>query len=495
MAENNNDKNLIDLQPGGDEAHGKPQNENHVHFEQRLALSDEKTRSRYNAVKNAFMGYAEPKSGIIVSSRTNAYGEDFYLGSAFLGRVRLVRGYVRLFLSLQPKKYPRERYLHHDVSGDKRYAKCPLLINVYSAAAIKNAYSLIGEVMRRSGAAPLSSHMARDWTEDINSSLSARYESFDYADMAAADAAIPDEGIVDDYKEAPPSPKIAGSFYGTPAGESKDGVMYPEDYRVLKAPSPVRMPRRAKVVNAEGEKIGRVRKGVWYDLEGRQKGSFSRTEEKSVYLLRGSARRGFVDAHDNVLTMEGDYRATLKRFPYILLFVFICLLAIVTAVTAVVTSSLMPNSSAGGSYEPIIFVADESGTGWDETENLPIFYNGTFGAEKIAPGMSGSYTFQLENHTPAAINFNLTFTSRNTYGIKLVYTLKRDGAAIAGSPEKVLAEDLSRQNLTIEALSSSVFELEWEWQHDDEADTAAGTSGTIYTLFINFSAERTNADE
>ena len=42
--------------------------------------------------------------------------------------------------------------------------------------------------------------------------------------------------------------------------------------------------------------------------------------------------------------------------------------------------------------------------------------------------------------------------------------------------------------MTIEAGSSTIFELEWRWLDDDEADTAAGENGADYTLRITFTA-------
>ncbi len=42
--------------------------------------------------------------------------------------------------------------------------------------------------------------------------------------------------------------------------------------------------------------------------------------------------------------------------------------------------------------------------------------------------------------------------------------------------------------MTIEAESDSVFVLEWEWRHNDAADTEAGINEATYTLNIKFTA-------
>ena len=42
--------------------------------------------------------------------------------------------------------------------------------------------------------------------------------------------------------------------------------------------------------------------------------------------------------------------------------------------------------------------------------------------------------------------------------------------------------------MTIEANSSTVFELQWYWRDNDPVDTEAGENGAQYTLHIAFSA-------
>ena len=42
--------------------------------------------------------------------------------------------------------------------------------------------------------------------------------------------------------------------------------------------------------------------------------------------------------------------------------------------------------------------------------------------------------------------------------------------------------------MTLEARSSTVFELQWLWRDNDPADPAAGENEGDYTVFISFSA-------
>ena len=70
----------------------------------------------------------------------------------------------------------------------------------------------------------------------------------------------------------------------------------------------------------------------------------------------------------------------------------------------------------------------------------------------------------------------------------MLYRLKRDGAYISDENNFVTAEQLSQQTLSIEANSSTIFELEWQWQHNDATDTVAGENSATYSLHIAFTA-------
>ena len=492
--ENNQNKNLIAAE----------NDETRLAFAQRVSRADFKTRSRYNAIKNAFSGYIVPSKGIMVWSKVGDYGEEFYLDNTLLGRVRLVRGYVRLFLALKPSKYSPAKYHNNDYSRSARYGDCPLEINICNANRVKCAYSLIGELLQSAGAMPDKNHLARDCSVDYDG-LSYGDITFDPADMAAADEEILDNDIVEDEVEPSPENIPVGSFYGTgravipqsnvadgrAQGASRPTVTFFADYNTeVLAPSPVRLPRRAKVVDAEGAKIGKVRGSVWYDLEGNEVGAFERDDDDSVYYYQGGNKKGFLDRNDNVISLSNDYIATLRRFPAMIVLLILLLLVAATALS-VCLSAYYLNRSENLDYAPVLFVADEYGDSWAETENIGVFYNEMFGTEKIAPGMKGSYAFYLSNENADPLEFSLEFSCINEYGIDLAFSLYRDGILLAGGEEgadKVSPEELSTYGMTIQEESDSLFVLEWEWRHNDEVDTEAGINQASYTLNIEFTA-------
>ena len=255
----------------------------------------------------------------------------------------------------------------------------------------------------------------------------------------------------------------------------------------VKAPSSVRLPRRAKVVNADGVKIGKVRKSVWFDLEGTENGKFEE-RDGAIHHVKDGVSCAFLDKNDNIISHSNDYIATLRRFP---LAVCLLIIAIILAVMIAVicTGAYFMKKTGAIDYAPELFVIDEYGDNWNQEENLDIFYNDTFGTDKIAPGMKGEYAFTLKNENPNSLVFWFDFSCENEYGIDLAYTLLRDVICIYGVDNKLYAHELSTEEMTIEANSSSVFVLEWEWRHNDAVDTVAGQNGAIYTLNINLNAQ------
>ena len=246
----------------------------------------------------------------------------------------------------------------------------------------------------------------------------------------------------------------------------------------------VKLPRRGRVRNKKGERCGKIRRSVWYSEEGDTRGEF-RKEERNVFLYSDKERRCYVDKNNNILALDHTYVATIHRTSWLPILIIVIILAIAT-VLSVVLGAYFLNRSVD--YAPVLFIAHEDGTQWQDEEDLPVFVNETFGDAKVAPGMEGSYRFSLRNDNDDALVFSLLFEEENEYGIGLVYKLKRDGVYVSGAEGHLSPGELGVTEMTIEARSTTVFEIEWYWAHNDEADTAAGEAAADYTLHIAFSA-------
>lgn len=130
---------------------------------------------------------------------------------------------------------------------------------------------------------------------------------------------------------------------------------------------------------------------------------------------------------------------------------------------------------------------------WTQNSILDLFYNRTTGqTEKIAPGSSGYYLFQLQNTRKMPLTVTLSIAEEEGVPhVPLKFTLhpqgkNRDG--VSGSLE--LGKVLTLQTV-ISAKSSEVYELDWEWPYEgnDKLDTAAGSQGGQYTLKLTIHAE------
>ena len=427
-------------------------------FAERMGEAGYIAGRRYDAVKNAFLAYKtaerKPKK---VRSRISRSGEIFYLGRKVLGKVCLVGGYIRLFLALDPKLYNVEKYHHKDYSEVVRYAKFPFMIKLSSDRQERYAEELIDELLLLNGFVRDEEYIVKD---QANIFKKPRHK-----------------------KAVQETTEIRTVYVPVPAeteAAAAEDIGEPEQIDV-------RLPRRAAVFNKQGERIGKVRKGVWQDEEGNEQGTFVK-EETNVFVYSGESRTGYVDKNDNVLSLSNKYIATLRRagrFWLLLLLLLLLLLAVVS----VALSAYFLTRSDNTDYAPVIFVATDDGTSWEDTENLPVFFSEEFGDAKAMPGMSGSYRFVFENRNDDAVGYSLGFSETNEYGISILYRLKRDGAYISGTEGYVTPEQLSMEGLTIEARSSSVFELEWTWKDNDAADTQAGENEAVYTLSISFSAQ------
>lgn len=255
----------------------------------------------------------------------------------------------------------------------------------------------------------------------------------------------------------------------------------------------VRLPARARINDGEGKQIGTLKSGVWYDEQGEKVGEFLYEEEG---WKLNSARHGdcYLDGNENIFTTDERYVASLNRLPRTL--VAACIAAIVTLLAAFIALLAVyfsqPRTVPRDDYAPTLFLTGTDGSKWEETENLPIFFNDRFGDSIIAPGMSGSYFFRFENANADALEYSLSFAEGNEYGIELCYRLKRDGAYVSGGAGEegyLRPNELGVTGLTIEARSAALFELEWFWRHNDAVDTAAGESGGTYTFSITLTAQ------
>ena len=125
-------------------------------FSERMGEAGYVAGRRYDAVKNAFLSYrpVDARKTRLLKIRMTRSGETFTSGRKPLAKLCLVGGYLRLFLSLDPKAYSVDKYHHKDYSDVLRYESYPMMIKLTSDRQVRNAVSLIDDLMTSNGYEP-----------------------------------------------------------------------------------------------------------------------------------------------------------------------------------------------------------------------------------------------------------------------------------------------------------------------------------------------------
>ena len=133
---------------------------------------------------------------------------------------------------------------------------------------------------------------------------------------------------------------------------------------------------------------------------------------------------------------------------------------------------------------------------WSQGSDLDLFRNRTPGkSDKIAPGSSGYYLFQLKNSRRSNLRIQLELSEKDVH-LPLTFTvtpLDNNGRKIE---EKAVSGTLGGKSITlntaIAAQSTATYRLEWSWPFsgNDSKDTVAGSGPIrVYTLYMNIHAE------
>ena len=134
---------------------------------------------------------------------------------------------------------------------------------------------------------------------------------------------------------------------------------------------------------------------------------------------------------------------------------------------------------------------------WSATSKLNIFENPAYDMQSvIAPLSSNAYEFVIKNGTNLKVNYNLNFQENNDYQLNMKYRLKKNGTYLVGSniseeeSNWVTYQELSQQNILIDAANSDTYILEWKW-FESENDTEVSQLQSEYTLNISLTATQT----
>lgn len=149
--------------------------------------------------------------------------------------------------------------------------------------------------------------------------------------------------------------------------------------------------------------------------------------------------------------------------------------------------------------EPVVDYSDrikvkENQAEFDDLKELHIFENKYFNDRSIiAPGISGTYYFTVENDTKSNWLYNVNFKEQNDYNVNMVYKIKLNGAYIFGDENSWYKNsDFSKLDLPLHSNTIDLYTVEWKWE-DTDYDTQIGqTEGANYKLSVNVIGTKNN---
>ena len=99
----------------------------------------------YSKIKNELLSYKSVKAELTPKN------ENFKSGKKLIARITIVAEIVRLYLALDPKKYPTRKYKHKDASDQIGYEGTKLLLKIENDKDRDAAVKLITELMKENG--------------------------------------------------------------------------------------------------------------------------------------------------------------------------------------------------------------------------------------------------------------------------------------------------------------------------------------------------------
>lgn len=158
-------------------------------------------------------------------------------------------------------------------------------------------------------------------------------------------------------------------------------------------------------------------------------------------------------------------------------------------------SNKTSNGSGGNNQEEEPPSPDDDGeVEYEVTKNKDIFENEYFNNKKIAPGVSGTYEFDVINNRKSKVKYKINTSNINNSNINLEYRLKRGNEYVIGNESTwVSISDLNLTDVLLNSKSTHSYTLEWRWPYEggiDDLDTEIGMSDNAkYELRISVYAE------
>lgn len=241
---------------------------------------------------------------------------------------------------------------------------------------------------------------------------------------------------------------------------------------------------RGEVLDAAGNRIGKVRGGAYFSLSGSFRGRFIATRE-GVFLADSGKILGTLEGDTLYSPEDGTFLAAIKRsiFPARLVLLFLIALFFLS-LTLALGYRFIPHTTGRLIDRAYTLSGDQSSYSLDI--DIPAAFKDGEG-ELMAPGMRGEFLFTIKNGSSAALTCEFLLGEDNEAGIDMRYRLLQDGELIS-EEEYVPIEELLLTPNPLEAGETVLFELQWYWAHNDPVDTWVGENDAYYGIRMAFRA-------
>ena len=139
----------------------KKHNERKLFAERVIKMSPEQ-KEFYNEIKNNFMSYEG------IKNVTKKFSDNFIYNKTLVGKIAVSGKSIKLYLALDPSKYPMGQYPHKDESAKKSHVKTPFATRITSKLALKRAGVLIGDLVQINGMQKSAEYEAKDYAKGLN---------------------------------------------------------------------------------------------------------------------------------------------------------------------------------------------------------------------------------------------------------------------------------------------------------------------------------------
>ena len=142
---------------------------------------------------------------------------------------------------------------------------------------------------------------------------------------------------------------------------------------------------------------------------------------------------------------------------------------------------------------------------WTQLSRLGIFPGGDDKAGIIAPGVDGTYAFEMVNGARFPAVFTMSISEENEMDVPLEYRLRKEDKYVLGSADEwITLGDPVAMDGNIGSTAEQKYELDWRWKYYDSdsgdvKDTSLGFGSAeepiMYKLALKINAVQSGGDD